>query len=188
MNDDIGKSPKVQNYADKTTLRLGSLHTQTISFVVSPPRVPNNRYFYFTYHLKLYAKHSSQPFDLEHIEKKVGERKEINWLGEFFHQKVFSLVSFYSAFPAAPPPPAQCDMEILSSSSSATLAGTGNGGDQQKTQQNYELQPVLRSPVGPPRKTLTMVTSSTGESFIPDYPDLLNIQQPPASNRPPISE
>ena len=37
MNDDIGKSPKVQNYADKTTLRLGSLHTQTISFVVSPP-------------------------------------------------------------------------------------------------------------------------------------------------------
>ena len=106
-------------------------------------------------------------------------------MGEFFHQKVFSLVSFYSAFPAAPPPPAQCDMEILSSSSSATLAGTGNGGDQQKTQQNYELQPVLRSPVGPPRKTLTMVTSSTGESFIPDYPDLLNIQQPPASNRPP---
>ena len=70
-------------------------------------------------------------------------------------------------------------MEILSSSSSATLVG--NTGD--KT--NYELQPVVvRSPVltgspllPPQRKTLTMVTSSTGESFIPDFPDLLNIQQ-----------
>ena len=91
-----------------------------------------------------------------------------------------------SAFPAPPPPAAaaQCDMEILSSSSSATLGGERGGGSE-KTQNYVELQPVVRSPTGAPRKTLTMVTSSTGESFIPDYPDLLNIQQPPASNRPP---
>ena len=84
-----------------------------------------------------------------------------------------------SAFPAPPPAAvAQCDMEILSSSSSATLAG----GSSEKTQNYVELQPVVRSPTGAPRKTLTMVTSSTGESFIPDYPDLLNIQQQPSAS------
>ena len=103
-----------------------------------------------------------------------------------FPSKKFSVLSLLpSAFPAPPPPAAaaQCDMEILSSSSSATLGGERGGGSE-KTQNYVELQPVVRSPTGAPRKTLTMVTSSTGESFIPDYPDLLNIQQPQPPHSP----